>query len=101
LTVILSGAGWRPKLSPQSVSSLFHRRRTFHCPLIARDEIRGVIGISHGPGRSDDRHPTEDGMRRVLNHMNAHYAETLRLQELVKLAVLSIAQLERHFRRVF
>jgi transcriptional regulator GlxA family with amidase domain len=40
-------------------------------------------------------------MRRVLNHMNAHYAETLRLQALVELAVLSIAQLERHFRRVF
>jgi transcriptional regulator GlxA family with amidase domain len=70
-------------------------------PIVGIVAIRGVIEISHGPGRSDDRHPTEDGMRRVLNHMNAHYAETLRLQALVELAVLSIAQLERHFRRVF
>ena len=70
-------------------------------PLIVRDEIRGVIGISRDLGQPDGRHPTYDRLRRVLNHMNEHYAESLRVQALAELAALSIAQLERHFRRVF
>jgi AraC-like DNA-binding protein len=70
-------------------------------PLISRDEVRGIIGISRDLGQPDGRHPTYDRLRRVLNHMNEHYAESLRVQALAELAALSIAQLERHFRRVF
>lgn len=70
-------------------------------PLIVRDEVRGVIGISRDLGQPDGRHPTYDRLRRVLNYMNEHYAESLRVRALAELAALSIAQLERHFRRVF
>lgn len=70
-------------------------------PLITRGVVRGVIGISRDLGQPDGRHPTYDRLLRVLNHMNEHYSEKLRVQALAELAALSIAQLERHFRRVF
>jgi AraC-like DNA-binding protein len=70
-------------------------------PLRVRDEVRGVIGISRDLGQPDGRHPTYDRLRRVLKHMHEHYAESLRVNTLADLATLSVAQLERHFRRVF
>ncbi|MDQ0007923.1 AraC-like DNA-binding protein [Luteibacter jiangsuensis] len=70
-------------------------------PLIARGEVRGVIGISRDLGQPDGRHPTYDRLRRVLAHMQEHYADNVRVHTLATLAGLSVAQLERHFRRVF
>ena len=70
-------------------------------PLQARGTIRGVIGISRDLGVPDGRHPTYDRLKLVLDHMQEHYAEGVRVQGLAELAGLSIAQLERHFRRVF
>jgi AraC-like DNA-binding protein len=37
----------------------------------------------------------------VLAHLQEHYADRVRVATLAKLADLSVAQLERHFRRVF
>lgn len=70
-------------------------------PLVRRGEVRGVIGISRDLGLPDGRHPTYDRLRRVLAHMQQNYSESLRVRALAELAGLSIAQLERHFRRVF
>jgi AraC-like DNA-binding protein len=70
-------------------------------PLISRGEVRGVIGISRDLGQPDGRHPTYDRLRRVLAHMQEHYADNVRVHTLATLAGLSVAQLERHFRRVF
>lgn len=70
-------------------------------PLRVRGEVRGVIGISRDLGQPDGRHPTYDRLRRVLNHMQENFAESLRVHVLAELAALSVAQLERHFRRVF
>ncbi|TCV97663.1 AraC family transcriptional regulator [Luteibacter rhizovicinus] len=70
-------------------------------PLRVRGEIRGVIGISRDLGQPDGRHPTYDRLRRVLSYMQQHYAEGVRVHTLAGLADLSVAQLERHFRRVF
>lgn len=70
-------------------------------PLISRGEVRGVIGISRDLGQPDGRHPTYDRLRRVLSHMQEHYADNVRVHTLATLAGLSVAQLERHFRRVF
>lgn len=70
-------------------------------PLISRGEVRGVIGISRDLGQPDGKHPTYDRLRRVLAHMQEHYADTVRVHTLATLAGLSVAQLERHFRRVF
>jgi transcriptional regulator GlxA family with amidase domain len=85
---------------------IFNNRAAGWCltckrPLRVRGEVRGVIGISRDLGLPDGRHPTYDRLRQVLAHMQAHYGESLRVAALAKLAGLSVAQLERHFRRVF
>lgn len=70
-------------------------------PLRVRNEVRGVVGISRDLGKPDGRHPTYVRLRRVLAHLQEHYAERVPVAKLAELADLSVAQLERHFRRVF
>lgn len=70
-------------------------------PLSDNGRVVGLIGISRDLGQPDGRHPTYDRLRRVLDYLQAHYANTLRVQKLAELVDLSVAQLERHFRRVF
>lgn len=70
-------------------------------PLAVRGKICGLIGISRDLGLPDGRHPTYDRLKRVLAYMQDNYAEAIRVHALAELAGLSIAQLERHFRRVF
>lgn len=70
-------------------------------PLLVRGKVCGVIGISRDLGLPDGRHPIYDRLKRVLSYMQENYAEGIRVQALAELAELSIAQLERHFRRVF
>lgn len=70
-------------------------------PLEMRGRIRGVIGISRDLGLPDGRHPTYDRLKLVLEHMQERYAAGVRVQALAAVAGFSIAQLERHFRRVF
>ncbi|HET7268293.1 MAG TPA: AraC family transcriptional regulator [Oleiagrimonas sp.] len=74
---------------------------TFKRPLTVRGDIRGVIGVSRDLGLPDGRHPVYDRVREVLQHMQAHHAERIRVANLAELAGMSVAQLERHFRRVF
>jgi AraC-like DNA-binding protein len=85
---------------------IFPSRRQGWCltckrPLHLRDEITGVVGISRDLGQPDGRHPTYDRLRRAITYLQQHYAGNVRMQTLASLADLSIAQLERHFRRVF
>ncbi|HEX8777155.1 MAG TPA: AraC family transcriptional regulator [Rhodanobacter sp.] len=70
-------------------------------PLRLGEGIDGVIGISRDLGQPDGRHPTYLRLRRVLAHLQERYAESVRVATLAELAELSVAQLERHFRRVF
>lgn len=74
---------------------------TFKRPLRVRGEIVGVIGISRDLGLPDAKHPTYDRLRLVRDHMQAHFSDAIRIGALAQLAQLSVAQLERHFRRVF
>ncbi|GAB3782693.1 AraC family transcriptional regulator [Dyella agri] len=70
-------------------------------PLQQDGHVRGVVGISRDLGQPDGRHPTYQRLRRVLAYLQEHYAESIRVATLAGLAELSVAQLERHFRRVF
>jgi AraC-like DNA-binding protein len=70
-------------------------------PYRQRGEVCGVVGISRDLGHPDGRHPTYPRLARVMEHMQAHYAEGVRVGALAALAEVSVAQLERHFRRVF
>lgn len=64
-------------------------------------EVCGVLGISRDLQHPDGRHPTYPRLARVMEHLRLHYAEAVRVGALAQLAELSVAQLERHFRRVF
>lgn len=70
-------------------------------PLRQDGEVIGVIGISRDLGRPDERHPVYDRLTRVVDHLETRYAENVRMKTLARLAGLSVAQLERHFQRVF
>ncbi|MBP3983463.1 AraC family transcriptional regulator [Pseudoxanthomonas helianthi] len=70
-------------------------------PLRNDGRISGLIGISRDLGQPDNRHSAYKRVQRVVDYMQEHFGETLRVQMLAELAGLSVAQLERHFRRVF
>ena len=70
-------------------------------PVRTRAGIRGVIGISRDLGQLDRAHPTYDRLRAVLAHLKTRYGESVRVAALAEIAGLSVAQLERHVRRVF
>jgi len=63
--------------------------------------IQGLVGISRDLKSPDGHHPTYDRLRRVCAHLQEHYASSVSMQALATLAGLSVAQLERHFHRVF
>lgn len=70
-------------------------------PYRQRGEICGVLGISRDLPHPDGRHPTYPRLARAMEYLQQHYAEGVRVGALAELAELSVAQLERHFRRVF
>lgn len=85
---------------------LFRNRAPGWCltckyPLRQQDEIVGMVGISRDLGRPDAHHPVYDRLARVMDYLKESYAETVRIRDLARLADLSVAQLERHFQRVF
>lgn len=93
-------------LSNQLEVHIFPNRTAGWCltckqPLMGRDRVGGVIGISRDLGQPDGRHPVYDRLRLVLDYLQEHYAEPVRVHTMAGLARLSVAQLERHFRRVF
>ncbi|HEX7341979.1 MAG TPA: AraC family transcriptional regulator [Rhodanobacteraceae bacterium] len=70
-------------------------------PLREAGVIHGVLGISRDLGQPDGRHPIYARLRRVVDHLEAHYADNVRIGTLATLAGVSVAQLERDVRRVF
>jgi len=70
-------------------------------PLVRGGNIAGVIGVSRDLGHPDSRHSSYQRLRQVIEYIQQHYDENLRVQMLARLGGLSVAQLERHFRRVF
>lgn len=74
---------------------------TFKRPMCQGEDVVGVIGISRDLGQPDNRHSAFERLNKVLDYMQSHFDEQIRVQSLADLAELSVAQLERHFRRVF
>lgn len=70
-------------------------------PLRQNGATVGLMGISRDLSRLDERNPIYSRLAQVLDHLKAHYAETVRVETLATLAGVSVAQLERHFQRVF
>ncbi|KRD72464.1 MULTISPECIES: AraC family transcriptional regulator [unclassified Lysobacter] len=94
------------RIDDQLEMHMFQNRAAGWCltskqPLWHEGEVLGLIGISRDLAQPDGRHPGYARLRRVLDHMEAHYGEPVRMQALAELAGLSLSQLERQFRRVF
>jgi AraC-like DNA-binding protein len=70
-------------------------------PLRVESRISGLVGISRDLGKPDGRHPVYGRLRKAFAHLQRHYACKVRTRTLADLAGMSVAQLERHFRRVF
>lgn len=70
-------------------------------PLRTRGAVSGIIGISRDLGQADTKQPIYSGLRRVVDYMQTHYAEDLRMPQLAALGGFSVAQLGRCFRSVF
>ncbi|HTK06354.1 MAG TPA: AraC family transcriptional regulator [Ktedonobacteraceae bacterium] len=75
---------------------------TYKNPLFDHDGlIIGLAGISRDVSTPDKNHPIYQKIAEVVLHIQRHYGETLRLEELARLANLSVSQLERTIRRIF
>ena len=74
---------------------------TFKHSLIKESGISGIIGVSRDLGQPDHKHSAIKRLNRVIEHMQSNHGEEIRMQKMAVLAGLSLAQLERHFRRVF
>ncbi|MBO9661342.1 MAG: AraC family transcriptional regulator [Dokdonella sp.] len=85
---------------------LYPNRRPGWCltlkrPLLVDGRVRGLIGVSRDLGKPNSRHSAFAKLDQVVAHMRAHFDGNPRMPELARVAGLSLAQLERHFRHVF
>lgn len=85
---------------------LYPNRRPGWCltlkrPLHVDGRISGLIGVSRDLGKPNSRHSAFARLDQAVAHMQANFEGPLRVPELARLAGLSLAQLERHFRHVF
>lgn len=74
---------------------------TFKRPLRDGERITGLIGISRDLDAPDRQHSSFARLQRAVDHMQANYNTALRVQALADIAEVSVAQLERLFKRVF
>ncbi|MBI3284283.1 MAG: AraC family transcriptional regulator, partial [Burkholderiales bacterium] len=67
----------------------------------ARGQIIGMSGISRDLALPDQRHPVYGKIAAAVDYLQRHYTQTISMRELVRLTGLSVAQLERNFRKIF
>ncbi len=76
---------------------LTHKR-----PLYNRDdEIIGLMGISVDLQSASNTHPAYQRLAAVDDHIRTHFNRSITLDELTRIAGISVAQLERYCKRVF
>jgi AraC-like DNA-binding protein len=64
-------------------------------------QIIGLAGISRDLGMPDQGHPIYHQIVKAVNHINSHFSENIAMADLANLTLLSIAQLERYFQKIF
>lgn len=67
----------------------------------ANQKIIGMTGISRDLALPDQRHPVFGKIAAAVRHLHENYDKQVAMAELVELTGLSIAQLERNFRKIF
>lgn len=74
---------------------------TLKRPVLHEGRTVGLLGISRDLGQPDSRHSSFGRLQHTVAHMQVHFGESLRVRTLAEIAGVSVAQLERLFRRVF
>jgi PAS domain S-box-containing protein len=75
---------------------------TFKTPLRnANGAITGLVGISRDVHRPDEHDADYRRLARVVDHLQEHYGETVRLESLARSVGLSLDRFERLVKRVF
>ncbi|WP_372874367.1 helix-turn-helix domain-containing protein [Pseudomonas sp.] len=101
---VLQGGG---PLSDQLELHLYPGRQPGWClthKLALRDPqgvIIGMAGISYDLQAPQASHPAYQKLAAVDAHIREHYAQPISLKDLTAIAGLSVAQLERHCKRIF
>ncbi|MGH8435956.1 MAG: helix-turn-helix domain-containing protein [Pseudomonas sp.] len=101
---VLSDGG---QLSDQLELHLYPGRQPGWClthKLALRDlhgAIIGMAGISYDLLAPQSSHPAYEKLAAVDAHIREHYAQPISLKDLTAIAGLSVAQLERHCKRIF
>lgn len=101
---VLQGGG---PLSDQLELHLYPGRQPGWClthKLALRDPqgtIIGMAGISYDLQAPQASHPAYQQLAAVDAHIREHYAQPISLKDLTAIAGLSVAQLERHCKRIF
>ncbi len=67
----------------------------------AAGQVIGMAGISCDLPAAQAAHPAYQKLAAVDEHIRQHYAQPISLAELTAIAGLSVAQLERHCKRIF
>ncbi|MES5813402.1 AraC family transcriptional regulator [Pseudoxanthomonas sp. Soil82] len=70
-------------------------------PLLRDGEVIGLIGISRDLASREGLEADYRSLREALVHMNRHYAENVRVQDLLAITGFSESKLERTFQKVF
>jgi AraC-like DNA-binding protein len=63
--------------------------------------VSGIVGTSRDVQAPQASHPAYPRLAQVAEHIQAHYEQAITLVELTEIAGLSVAQLERHCKRIF
>jgi AraC-like DNA-binding protein len=75
---------------------------THKIPLFDRQgQIAGLAGISRDLRMPDKEHPVYRRIAAAVAHIQQHYGEPLRLEDIAGIAKVSVAQFERHIQRIF
>jgi AraC-like DNA-binding protein len=75
---------------------------THKIPLSDRNgQIVGLAGISRDLRMPDREHPVYRRIAAAVTYIQEHYAEPLRMEQLARIANISVAQFERYIKRIF
>lgn len=74
---------------------------TSKVPLRHDDEVVGLVSVSQDLGQASADDPTMRSLGRVVDHIETHLAETIRVADLAEVAGCSVDALERRVRRAF
>nr|WP_255517220.1 AraC family transcriptional regulator [Herbaspirillum sp. SJZ099] len=64
-------------------------------------DIIGLVGISVDIQSTNNVHPAYQRLATVEEHIRTHFGRRISMSELTRIAGLSVAQLERYYKRVF